>query len=203
MFRRFQKANCCRLVAGSPPKTAGILALQGDFEAHRKAVERAGGRALEVRTLADLEQCDGLIIPGGESTTMLKLLDQEGLTEPLRRFSEQKPVYGSCAGAILLAREVTHPAQESLGLMDIAVERNAYGRQIDSRIAHIPMPGGDDLEAVFIRAPIIRRMGTGSTVLAEYNGDPVWVEQGRTMVTTFHPELTGDLRVHRRFLDKL
>jgi pyridoxal 5'-phosphate synthase pdxT subunit len=190
-------------VAGSPQKTAGILALQGDFEAHRKAVERAGGRALEVRTLADLEQCDGLIIPGGESTTMLKLLDQEGLTEPLRRFSEHKPVYGSCAGAILLAREVTHPAQESLGLMDIAVERNAYGRQIDSRIEHIPMPGGDDLEAVFIRAPIIRRMGPGSTVLAEYNGDPVWVEQGRTMVTTFHPELTGDLRVHRRFLDKL
>jgi 5'-phosphate synthase pdxT subunit len=190
-------------VAGSPPKTAGILALQGDFEAHRKAVERAGGRALEVRTLADLEQCDGLIIPGGESTTMLKLLDQEGLTEPLRRFSEHKPVYGSCAGAILLAREVTHPEQESLGLMDISVERNAYGRQIDSRIAHIAMPGGDDLEAVFIRAPIIRRMGAGSTVLAEYNGDPVWVEQGRTMVTTFHPELTGDLRVHRRFLDKL
>ena len=184
-------------------KTAGILALQGDFEAHRKAIERAGGRALEVRTAAELEQCDGLIIPGGESTTMLKLLEQEGLTEPLRRFTEQKPVYGSCAGAILLARDVTHPAQPSLGLMDIGVERNAYGRQIDSRIARITMAGGGDMEAVFIRAPIIRRLGAGSTVLAQYNGDPVWVEQGRHMVTTFHPELTGDLRVHKRFLDKL
>jgi pyridoxal 5'-phosphate synthase pdxT subunit len=185
------------------PLFAGILALQGDFEAHRKAIERAGGHAIEVRTIADLERCAGLIIPGGESTTMLKLLDEEGLTEPLRRFSEHKPVYGSCAGAILLAREVTHPAQPSLGLMDLTVERNAYGRQIDSRIASIPMPEGGNLEAVFIRAPIIRRLGPGSSVLARYNGDPVWVEQGRNMVTTFHPELTGDTRVHRRFLEKL
>jgi len=190
-------------VAGSTQKTAGILALQGDFEAHRQAINRAGGHAIEVRTLADLEQCDGLIIPGGESTTMLKLLDQEGLTEPLKHFAGHKPVYGSCAGAILLAREVMNPAQASLGLMDIVVERNAYGRQVDSRIAHIAMPEGGDLEAVFIRAPIIRRLGVGSSVLATYNGDPVWVEQGRTMVTTFHPELTADLRVHRRFLDKL
>ena len=203
MCPSFPKANYCRRVAGNAQKTAGILALQGDFEAHRKAIDRAGGHALEVRTIADLEQCDGLIIPGGESTTMLKLLDQEGLTEPLKRFSEYRPVYGSCAGAILLAREVTHPAQASLGLMDIVVERNAYGRQIDSRIVHIPMPQGGDLEAVFIRAPIIRSCGPGSIVLASYNGDPVWVEQGRKMVTTFHPELTGDLRVHRRFLDKL
>ena len=190
-------------MAGSTQKTAGILALQGDFEAHRQAINRAGGHAIEVRTLADLEQCDGLIIPGGESTTMLKLLDQEGLTEPLKHFAGHKPVYGSCAGAILLAREVMNPAQASLGLMDIVVERNAYGRQVDSRIAHIAMPEGGDLEAVFIRAPIIRRLGVGSSVLASYDGDPVWVEQGRTMVTTFHPELTADLRVHRRFLDKL
>jgi 5'-phosphate synthase pdxT subunit len=190
-------------VAGNAQKTAGILALQGDFEAHRKAIERAGGEAIEVRTVADLDRCDGLIIPGGESTTMLKLLDEEGLTEPLKRFSEHKPLYGSCAGAILLAREVTHPAQPSLGLMDLTVERNAYGRQVDSRIASIPMPEGGDLEAVFIRAPIIRRLGPASTVLAQYNGDPVWVEQGRHMVTTFHPELTGDLRVHQRFLEKL
>ena len=184
-------------------KTAGILALQGDFEAHRKVIERAGGHAIEVRTVADLERCAGLIIPGGESTTMLKLLAEEGLTEPLRRFSEHKPVYGSCAGAILLAREVTNPAQPSLGLMDLTIERNAYGRHIDSRIASIPMPEGGNLEAVFIRAPIIRRLGPRSAVLAQYNGDPVWVEQGRNMVTTFHPELTGDLRVHRRFLEKL
>ncbi len=162
-----------------------------------------GAEAVFVRQTVDLEDIDGLIIPGGESTTMLKLLDQEGLTEPLKRFNEHKPLYGSCAGAILLAREVTHPAQASLSLMDIVIERNAYGRQLDSRIAHIPMPEGGDLEAVFIRAPIIRRLGAGSSVLAQYDGDPVWVEQGRNMVTTFHPELTGDLRVHRRFLDKL
>lgn len=185
------------------PLFAGVLALQGDFEAHCRAIERAGGCAIEVRTVADLEHCAGLIIPGGESTTVLKLLDEEGLTEPLKRFSEHKPIYGSCAGAILLAREVTHPAQPSLGLMDITVERNAYGRQINSRIASIPMPEGRNLEAVFIRAPIIRRLGPGSSVLAHYNGDPVWVEQGRIMVTTFHPELTGDTRVHRRFLENL
>ncbi len=192
-------------------KTVGVLALQGDFEAHRRAVERAGGRAVEIRTPAELEDCDGLIIPGGESTTMLKLIDQEKLGEPLRRFAEEKPVYGSCAGAILLAREVTHPPQPSLGLLDIEVERNAYGRQIDSRIVRIPVesngsaPGGQDseMEAVFIRAPIIRRVGGGVSVLARYAGQPVWVEQGRHMVTTFHPELTPDSRVHRRFLEKL
>jgi len=191
-------------VAGSPSKTAGVLALQGDFEAHLKAVERAGGHAIEVRTITDLDRCDGLIIPGGESTTMLKLLDEEGLTEPLKRFSKHKPVYGSCAGAILLAREVTHPAQPSLGLMDLTVERNAYGRQIDSRIARLTLEnGGGEFEAVFIRAPIIRQVGADATVLANYQGDPVWVEQGRHMVTTFHPELTTDPRVHRRFLAKL
>ena len=185
-------------------KTVGILALQGDFEAHHKAVERAGAKAIEVRTEFELDQCDGLIIPGGESSTMLKLLDQEKLTDPLKRFAGQKPVYGSCAGAILVAREVTHPSQPSLGLMDIQVERNAYGRQIDSRIARItPENGGGEMEAVFIRAPIIRQVAAGATILASYKGDPVWVEQGRHMVTTFHPELTTDPRVHRRFLAKL
>jgi 5'-phosphate synthase pdxT subunit len=184
-------------------KTVGVLALQGDFEAHRKAIERAGARAVEVRTKDQLDQCDGLIIPGGESTTMLKLLDIEGLTGSVRDFGARKPVYGTCAGAILLAREVTHPSQESLGLMDISVERNAYGRQIDSRIAKVPVNGGGEFEAVFIRAPIIRKIGEGVSVLASYQGDPVWVEQGRHMVTTFHPELTGDPRIHRRFVDKL
>jgi 5'-phosphate synthase pdxT subunit len=185
-------------------KTVGILALQGDFEAHHKAVERAGARAIEVRTEAELAQCDGLIVPGGESSTMLKLLDQEKLTGPLKRFAERKPVYGSCAGAILLAREVTHPAQASLDLMDMQVERNAYGRQIDSRIERItPENGGGEMEAVFIRAPIIRKVGPDAIILASYQGDPIWVEQGRHMVTTFHPELTTDLRVHRRFLAKL
>ena len=113
----------------------GVLALQGDFEAHRKAIERAGAHALEVRAAADLDRVDGLIIPGGESTTMLKLLDIENLLEPVRTFGSYKPIFGTCAGAILLASEVLHPAQPSLGLMDLTVERNAYGRQIDSRIA--------------------------------------------------------------------
>jgi pyridoxal 5'-phosphate synthase pdxT subunit len=184
-------------------KTVGVLALQGDFEAHRKAIERAGAHAVEVRTAGQLDLCDGLILPGGESTTMLKLLQEENLIEPLRRFGEHEPVYGTCAGAILVAREVTRPAQPSLDLLDISVERNAYGRQIDSRIARIPMNGGEELEAVFIRAPIIRSVGPGVRVLARYAGDPVWVEQGRHMVTTFHPELTEDGRVHRRFIGNL
>ena len=187
----------------SKEKTVGVLALQGDFEKHRKALERAGARALEVRTKDQLAQCDGLIIPGGESTTMLKLLDIEGLTDAVREFGASKPIYGTCAGAILLAREVSRPAQASLKLMDISVERNAYGRQIDSRIAKVPVDGGGEFEAVFIRAPIIRKVGAGANVLASYQGDPVWVEQGRHMVTTFHPELTDDPRIHRRFVEKL
>jgi 5'-phosphate synthase pdxT subunit len=184
-------------------KTVGVLALQGDFEAHRKALEKAGARAIEVRTAEQLAQSDGLIIPGGESTTMLKLLDLENLTEAVRKFGESKPIYGTCAGAILLAREVTRPSQASLDLMDIAVERNGYGRQIDSRIAKVAVNGGGEFEAVFIRAPIIRKVGPDARVLASYQGDPVWVEQGRHMVTTFHPELTDDPRVHQRFVEKL
>jgi 5'-phosphate synthase pdxT subunit len=183
-------------------KTVGILALQGDFDAHLKALERAGGRGVEVRTAQQLDACDALIVPGGESTTMLKLLEIEGLTDPLREFAAQKPVFGTCAGAILLAHSVTKPAQPSLNLIDIDVERNAYGRQIDSRITRV-QTGDNEMEAVFIRAPKILRVGTGGKVLATYNGDPVWVEQGRHMVTTFHPELTPDSRVHRRFLEKL
>jgi len=177
--------------------------LQGDFEAHRKALEKAGARAIEVRTAEQLAQSDGLIIPGGESTTMLKLLDLENLTEAVRKFGESKPIYGTCAGAILLAREVTRPSQASLDLMDIAVERNGYGRQIDSRIAKVAVNGGGEFEAVFIRAPIIRKVGPDARILASYQGDPVWVEQGRHMVTTFHPELTDDPRVHQRFVEKL
>jgi pyridoxal 5'-phosphate synthase pdxT subunit len=183
-------------------KTVGILALQGDFDAHRKAVERAGVRPIEVRTAQDLDACDGLIVPGGESTTMLKLLDIEKLIEPLRQFAARKPVFGTCAGAILLAHSVTSPSQPSLDLIDIDVERNAYGRQIDSRVARVDA-GGKDMEAIFIRAPKILRVGSGGKILATYNGDPVWVEQGRHMVTTFHPELTPDLRVHQRFLERV
>jgi 5'-phosphate synthase pdxT subunit len=134
---------------------------------------------------------------------MLKLLDIEKLTDAVRLFADRKPVYGSCAGAILLAHSVTRPAQSSLDLMDIDVERNAYGRQIDSRIAKVAVQDGSEMEAVFIRAPIIRRVGEGAKVRASYAGDPVWVEQGRHMVTTFHPELSGDPRVHRDFIEKL
>ncbi len=182
----------------------GVLALQGDFEAHRKALERAGAEAVEVRSAKDLEGIDGLVIPGGESTTMLKLLRAEGLFEPLAEFGRRKPVLGTCAGAILLAREVQSPCQESLGLMNFTVERNAYGRQIDSRI--VQLRGGEfsePLEAVFIRAPIIRDVGPDARVLIEYNGDPVLVEQGKHMVATFHPELTADPRIHSRFLEKV
>jgi pyridoxal 5'-phosphate synthase pdxT subunit len=185
-------------------KKVGVLALQGDFEAHEKALARAGAEPVAVRSAADLQNLDGLVIPGGESTTMLKLLEVENLMEPLREFGGRRPIFGTCAGAILLANEVLNPSQASLGLMDIGVERNAYGRQLESRIAQLKTEGQDkDLEAVFIRAPIIRRVGEDVKVLARYQGDPVLVEQGRHMVATFHPELTGDSRVHRMFLDKM
>jgi pyridoxal 5'-phosphate synthase pdxT subunit len=191
-------------------KRAGVLALQGDFEAHTKALARAGAEAVEVRNASELDSLDGLVIPGGESTTMLKLMRRENLLDRVVSFGRERPIFGTCAGAILLAAGVTNPAQESLGLLDIDVERNAYGRQIDSRVVTLEpdeefaartAPGG--LEAVFIRAPIIRRVGEGARVLARYNGDPVLVEQGRHMVATFHPELTPDPRVHELFLSKL
>src|SRR5579871_3593496 len=191
-------------------KRVGVLALQGDFAAHGAALERAGAEPVFVRDVAQLAAIDGLVIPGGESTTMLKLLHYDGLLEPLARFGHEKPIFGTCAGAILLAREVTHPTQESLGLMDLEVERNGYGRQLDSRVTRLePEPefeqrsGRGKLEAVFIRAPIIRRIGAAAKVLARYQNDPVLVEQGRHLVATFHPELTGDLRVHGLFLEKL
>jgi 5'-phosphate synthase pdxT subunit len=183
-----------------------VLALQGDFEAHQKALERAGAEAVQVRTPEELRGVDGLVIPGGESTTMLRLLDVMGLKEPLREFAEQKPIFGTCAGAILIANEVSHPEQESLKLMDIGVQRNAYGRQLDSRIVRIPTESekiDGELEAVFIRAPIIRRVGENAKVLARYGGDPVLVEQGKHLVATFHPELTQDTRVHELFLSKV
>jgi pyridoxal 5'-phosphate synthase pdxT subunit len=180
----------------------GVLALQGDFEAHRNALERAGARAVEVRSGSELAGVDGLIIPGGESSTMLKLIDMEELFEPLKEFGRRKPIFGTCAGAILLATEVLNPSQASLGLMDLTVERNAYGRQIDSRIANIEV-AGSPAEAVFIRAPIIRRVGPQARILAEYQGDPVMVEQGKHLVATFHPELSSSGRIHREFVARL
>jgi len=191
-------------------KKIGVLSLQGDFEAHGKAAERAGAEVVYVRTAADLDGLDGLIIPGGESTTMLKLLNAENLLGPLAEFGRKKPIFGTCAGAILLASRVSNPAQESLGLVDLAIERNAYGRQVDSRVVQIDAdpsfssrtrPGS--IEAVFIRAPIIRKVGPTARILAEYEGDPVLVEEGRHLISTFHPELTSDSRVHELFLSKL
>ena len=135
---------------------------------------------------------------------MLKLLDLENLFEPLREFGRKKPIFGTCAGAILLANRVTHPPQRSLELMDITVERNGYGRQLDSRVVRIAAgSNGDELEAVFIRAPIIRGVGPSVRVLATYQDAPVLVEEGRHLAATFHPELTSDPRVHRLFLEKL
>jgi pyridoxal 5'-phosphate synthase pdxT subunit len=190
-------------------KRIGVLALQGDFEAHERALSRAGAEAVQVRAAADLENIDGLIIPGGESSTMLKLLEEEKLLGPLRKFGRERPIFGTCAGAILLASQVDNPPQPSLGLMDMEVERNAYGRQLDSRIAKLKPEGLPDgtqdaeLEAVFIRAPIIRRVGGEAHVLARYQGNPVLVEQGLHLAATFHPELTDDSRVHLMFLRKI
>jgi 5'-phosphate synthase pdxT subunit len=191
-------------------KKVGILSLQGDFAAHGVAVERAGAEPVYVRERRQFGEIDGLIIPGGESTAMLKLLHYEGLFDDLAEFGRRKPMFGTCAGAILMAKEVSHPAQESLALIDIAVERNAYGRQIDSRVVEIETepdfqertaPG--KLEAVFIRAPIIRHVNGKVKVLARYEGDAVLIEQGPHLVATFHPELTSDPRVHQLFLEKL
>ena len=188
----------------------GVLALQGDFEAHIGALQRAGADAFPVRTANELKAAEGLVIPGGESTTMLKLLDAESLFEPLREYASAHPVFGTCAGAILLAKEVKNPDQRSFGVVDISVERNGYGRQIDSRIVRLSAEpafaaraGEGELEAVFIRAPIIRRVANGVKVLASYEGDPVLVEQGPHLVATFHPELTSDSRVHGLFVEKV
>lgn len=191
-------------------RRVGVLALQGDFEAHERALVRAGADAVQVRSAAEMDDVEALVIPGGESTTMLKLLNFMGLKEPLRQFAAEKPVFGTCAGAILLAKEVQNPAQESFGVIDMTVERNAYGRQIDSRVVQIEpgaefqqRAGAGELEAVFIRAPVIRRVGPGVNVLAGYHGNPVLVEQGRHLIATFHPELTQDSRVHQFFLSKI
>ena len=182
--------------------TVGVLALQGNFNAHCSALERAGAKAVEVRTARDLEKVDGLIIPGGESTTMLKLLDAENLYDPLKAFGKEKPIFGTCAGAILLASEVLNPMQRSLGLMDLAVERNAYGRQIDSRIAQIDLEG-EKTEAVFIRAPVIRRTGPETRVLATYLDTPVLVHEGKHMAATFHPELSHGSLIHAKFVQNV
>jgi 5'-phosphate synthase pdxT subunit len=180
----------------------GVLAIQGNYASHSQALREAGGEPIEVRKPEELEALDGLVLPGGESTTMLRFLEKHGFFEALQEFGRKKPVFGTCAGAILLAREVLNPAQRSLGLLAATVERNAYGRQIDSAIVTGPTElGGEALEMVFIRAPRIVRTGAGVELLAKRDEYAVLVRQGKILAATFHPELSADRRVHRLFVE--
>jgi len=180
----------------------GILAVQGDFEAHGKALARLGVEAMFIKSSEDVAGLDGVILPGGESTTHLKILAEEGLLETLRRFAQEGGAFfGTCAGAILLAKEVTKPPQASLGLVDVTIERNAYGRQVSSAVRRGRSTlTGAPLEMVFIRAPIIRRVAAEARVVAECDALPVAVEQGLCLLATFHPELTSDTALHEHFL---
>ena len=182
--------------------TIGVLALQGDYDAHARAFASSGARTVLVRKADDLAGLDGLVMPGGESTTMLKFLEKDGFFEAIGKFISAKPVFATCAGCILLAREVLHPKQRSLGALDATIERNAYGRQIDSTILTLPteLPGGP-LEMVFIRSPRITRVGEGVEVLAQRDGFPTLVRQGHVLAATFHPEMTADTRVQQLFLE--
>jgi 5'-phosphate synthase pdxT subunit len=188
----------------------GVLCLQGDFEAHIELLQQLGvGAPRPVRGRRDLDGLRGLVLPGGESTTMWHFLRQDGLAEALVDFGNRGgALYGTCAGAILLAREVRNPDATGLGLLDMTLERNSYGRQVQSQVRDVVLDDVADLgpdarkpmQAVLIRAPRIRRVGRGVRVRARLDGDPVWVEEGRIMATTFHPELGEETRPHRRFL---
>ena len=180
----------------------GILAIQGDFEAHATMLQQLGVDTVEVRTVADLEGCDGLVLPGGESTTQLQFLREEGLYDAIREFSSKGgAVFGTCAGAILLATRVKNPAQDSLKLLDMTVLRNGYGRQLASDIFFGSSSlKKDPLEMVFIRGPIIENVAPGVTVLAKFEGKPTLVQKDHILAATFHPELTSDTTVHEHFL---
>ncbi len=177
----------------------GVLALQGDFDAHRRRLEELGAEVVLVKKPEQLDQIDGLVIPGGESSTLLKLLGEAGF-EKLKQFVRSKPSFGTCAGAILLANQVENPKQASLGALDITVRRNAYGRQIDSSIREGQFQNSP-IEMVFIRAPKIERVGKNVEVIAIQGEDPVLVREGNTLAATFHPELSDDRRIHSFFLD--
>jgi 5'-phosphate synthase pdxT subunit len=180
----------------------GILAIQGDFQAHAEMLHRLGAETIEVRTVADLAGLDGLVLPGGESTTQMQFLREEGLYDAIRKFANQdKAVFGTCAGAILLADQVKNPVQDSLKLLDMTILRNGYGRQLasdvffgDSKLKKEP------LEMVFIRGPIIEKLAPGIKVLAEHDGKPTLVQKDHILAATFHPELTDDTTVHEYFL---
>jgi 5'-phosphate synthase pdxT subunit len=180
----------------------GVLAIQGDYAAHATALEESGAIPCEIRKPEELDAIDALILPGGESTTMLKFLEKLRFFDLMVEFCSRKPVFGTCAGAILLAREVRNPAQRSLGVLDAVVERNAYGRQIDSTILTAPtsLPGGP-LEMVYIRAPRFDTIGPTVEPLATRDGSPTLVRQGTVLAATFHPELSHDRRVHKLFVD--
>jgi pyridoxal 5'-phosphate synthase pdxT subunit len=177
----------------------GVLAIQGDYEAHGRVLTKLGAEVQYVRKPEQLDDIEALVIPGGESTTFLNFLAERGFLEKLREFTRARPTFGTCAGAILLAKDVENPAQTSLGAIDIAVRRNAYGRQNESFIAELETKLGP-MELVFIRAPKITRLGAGVEVLASENENPVLVRQGKVMVATFHPELSEGTQVHEEFL---
>jgi 5'-phosphate synthase pdxT subunit len=212
MSARWKKRTCFPRAAGNgknslnvaekPPIRAGVLAVQGDYEAHGEALKRVGAEVVFVRTIADMRGIDALILPGGESSTQLQFLTEEGLDSEIKRFAKNGgAILGTCAGAILLARKVHNPAQKSLGIAGIEVARNAYGRQLASEVREgtttlSPHP----LEMVFIRAPIIEKIGRNVEVLAKSEGNPVLVRQGRILIATFHPELTSDPTIHEYLL---
>ena len=183
----------------------GVLAIQGDFAAHIKALRRIGAEAAEIRTKNDFHDISGLILPGGESTTMLKFFEDGDLGDSIKEFANSgKPVFGTCAGAILLAREVYNPTQASVGLIDMVIERNGYGRQVDSFVVTVQaIPELGNVKAVFIRAPRIKSVGPHVEILARFNGEPVLVRERNILAATFHPELTGDERTHRLFRDMI
>src|SRR5712692_1291523 len=199
---RFEETVMHGTQIGACEVKIGILAVQGDFEAHAAMLARLGADTAEVRTPDQLEGCDGLILPGGESTTQLQFLQEEGLADAIAKFAKQGgAIFGTCAGAILLATEVQNPKQDSLKLLDMTVLRNGYGRQIASDVVSGPTKlKNEPLEMVFIRGPIIERAGPGVKVLAEYAGKPALVQGGQIMAATFHPELTDDTTVHQHFL---
>ena len=189
-----------------PARRVGVLALQGDVVEHVRALERAGATAVEVRTPEDLAGVDALVVPGGESTTVIRLLTRFGLIEPIRRrVREGMPFWGTCMGMIVAARDVAEMDQPTLGLLDVTVRRNAFGRQVESAEVPLTIPalGAEPFPAVFIRAPWIERTGTDVQTLAEHGGHGVMVRQRNVLGTSFHPELTGDGRVHGYFLQMI
>lgn len=197
-MRREERSQIGDLASTAPIPLIGVLAIQGDFEAHRKVLEGLGGQVREVRTPADLEGLDGLVIPGGESTTMTLGIEREGLAEPLRELiGKGTPVLGTCAGLIMLDRA-------HLGVMDTAAERNAFGRQVHSFEADLDLEGiGSGIQAIFIRAPWVSERGEDVEVLAEVDGHPIAVRQGDVLAVSFHPELNGETRLHEWLLSRV